>query len=399
MITQKIFLLLMAVVMFAACGPSGPAPPPEVTDEDIVEVVGGTAEPNYKYPWVVTIHTQGAPCRGVLLNPEWVLTAGHCYFGFQGTTVSYSRTDPYSGTVHQEERIVAHSGVFVHPQINQPSLNSNDIALVKLPQPFTIGPHIQTVGLPQTPTTAGLMGTVASFSHNNPTLPPDRFAIFRAPVPELGTGTAFTIATTNTTGSLCPGDSGSGFVTYENGRASVRGTLSEASFTDCLTASGHLARFMDVAKYKDWILETMRFPGAEYLVAGTNRVRWRGRLSRGVMGIGCPNKFGTMWGPLYVAGVEEGANCEAGQTQSVVCSLSDVQQGPVPIAIKSFTMRTECPPSAPTVESLPFSPKWASYYGTFPVNPNSPLGLCFREFTCTVGLALPGSTGGVATKQ
>lgn len=399
MSTQKIFLLLTAVVVFAACGPSAPTPPAEVDESiDIAAVVGGTAEPDYKYPWVVRIHTQGAPCRGVLLNPEWVLTAGHCYFGFQGTTVSYSRTDPYSGTVHEEQRVVPHSGVIPHPQLNQPSLADNDLALVKLPQPFTITPYIQTVGLPQSPTTAGLVGTVASFSHTNSTLPPDKVAIFRAPVPPLGWGKAFLIGTTNATGALCPGDSGSGFVTYENGRAIVRGIVSEAS-GDCVTASGHLARFIDVVQYKDWILETMRFPGAEYLVAGTNRVRWRGRLSRGAMGIGCPNKFGTMWGPLYVAGVEEGANCEPGQTQSVVCSLSDVQQGPVPIAIKGFTMRTECPPSAATVENLPFSPKWASYYGTFPVNPNSPVGVCFREFTCTVGVALAGNTAGVATKD
>ena len=398
MSTQRTFSLWTAVVMFAACGPSGPVPTPEVTDGGISAVVGGTAEPNYKYPWVVSVHTQGAPCRGVLLTPEWVLTAGHCVFGSTGTTVSYTRTDPYSGSVHEEQQIVPHSGVIVHDQIHEPSLNENDIALVRLPQPFAITPYIQTVGLPQTPTSAGLMGTVATSGHTNSTLPPGTFAIFRAPVPPLGWGKAFAIGTTNETGALCQGDSGSGFVTYEDGRAIVHGILSEVS-GDCVTASGHLARFIDVFQYKDWILEKMRVPGAEYLVAGTNRVRWRGRPSRGVMGIGCVNKFGTMWGPLNVAGVEEGANCEAGQTQSVVFSLSDVQMGPVPLAIKSFTMRTDCPPSAPTVVNLPFTDRWASYYGTVPVNPNSPLGICLCEFTCTVGLAVGGNTGGVATKN
>src|SRR5262245_26928849 len=66
-----------------ATGPSGPLP-----------VVGGVVEPNYRYPWVVRL----GGCGGVLIDPQWALTAAHCVTqGLGVNSVSYSRTDPYTG--------------------------------------------------------------------------------------------------------------------------------------------------------------------------------------------------------------------------------------------------------------------------------------------------------------
>ena len=161
----------------------------------------------------------------------------------------------------------------------------------------------------------------------------------------------------------------------------------------CTTAAGHRVFFADVFEYRDWIFQTMR--ETDYRVAGNTRVRWKGRAARGSMLLGCVNPFGTMAGPLNVAGVEEGANCEPGQTQSVVCSLSDVQAGPLTMVITGFTMRTECPPHGATVQSLPFSPTWASFFGPMPTSPD-PVVICFREFTCQIGLGEayePGNDG------
>jgi hypothetical protein len=280
--------------------------------------------------------------------------------------------------------------VFIHPKVNVPSTNDNDLALIKLAEPFVISPYIQTVGLPSTPIQPGLVGTVASINQTNPMLPAGMIAIFRAPVPPLGFGLAFLIGTTAETGALCKGDSGSGFVTYENGRATVRGTLSTAS-GDCLKPAGELARFIDVFLYRDWIFETIRT--TDYRLAGTNRVRWSSRVSpgemgaRGVMGIGCVNPFGTMWGPLNVFGVQEGANCEPGQTQTVVCSLTGAQAGPRPMAITGFTMKTDCPPHGITEQVLPFTATWASFTGPAPVSPD-PVGICIREFTCHINSSI-----------
>jgi hypothetical protein len=135
--------------------------------------------------------------------------------------------------------------------------------------------------------------------------------------------------------------------------------------------------FVNVFFYRDWIFKTIGVP--DYFLVGNTRVRWSGRAARGVLGLGCPNRFGTMWGPLNVLGVEEGANCEPGQSQAVLCSLNTART----VAITDFTMKTECPPHAATVQSLPFTGSFASFSGPAPVSPD-PFGICKREFTCRV---------------
>lgn len=90
----------------------------------------------------------------------------------------------------------------------------------------------------------GVVGTVASEIGHSAGLPPGKSAIFRAPLP-LDDGTTITLRGSDRMGSLCPGDSGSGLVTFEGGGAIVRGIASAVSITsDCKTPSG----FIDFTK-------------------------------------------------------------------------------------------------------------------------------------------------------
>jgi hypothetical protein len=225
------------------------------------------------------------------------------------------------------------------------------------------------VGLPTDARHPGVTGTVAGNSHTG-LLPPGQLSVFRAPLVDLGDQDTFIAKTTVASGALCPGDSGSGFVTVEQGRAIVRGVVSQATISSCTTGANLEVDFVDVFYHRAWILETMRVTDA--FLDGNTRLRAIGRLARGVMAIGCPG--GTRWGPLYVRGAQQGVNCENEEKQTVLCLL-DV--GQPSLRISKFTMRETLADGSVRVVALPFSVRMATYFGERPHG-------ALREFECAV---------------
>ena len=361
----------------------------------IVVPTGATFEPDYKYPWVVRMNG----CGGVLLDPQWVLTAAHCVtprIGFG--QIMYKRTDR-NGAVRTDTRAADphvgpanNRGVFIHPQYDPAKDQANDIALIKLASPFYIEPLLQTVGLPKFSRSSGLVGTLANFAHNT-MVPAGQVAVFRAPLPPVDQYTNMAkiyITAMAANASLCQGDSGSGFVTVEYGRAVVRGIASQANTTNCTTPNGE-AVFTDVHTFRGWILQTMG--KSEASLAGNTRVRWSGFGGRGKLVMGCSNPITPYVGPLDVVGVEEGANCDGGKAQGIMCQL-DANQPNSRFGspqIVGFTMRTTMANGTSEVKALPFVSNLAQFADTFPAGAT-------REFTCQIsnGISVSGP-GGLST--
>jgi hypothetical protein len=213
------------------------------TRESPSSVVLGTLEPDYHFPWVVKVWGSLA-CHGTLIAEQWVLTAAHClYKQFSGVTVTYARTTP-EGITTSGSLQTGPNSIFIHPDYDIFDFH-DDIGLVKLPRPFAPDPFLQAAALPSEAPWIDQQGTVAT-----PTFMLGKDAVLRGPI-VLTSGRSFAVS--SPTASLCPGDSGSGFVVQEGASNVVMGVAANTPTSNNCTQAGWEFEAMSVEAYADWI--------------------------------------------------------------------------------------------------------------------------------------------------
>ncbi|KAA0702369.1 Transmembrane protease serine 13 [Triplophysa tibetana] len=110
-------------------------------------IIGGSVSNDGQWPWQVSLHfNSGHVCGGVLISPDFVLSAAHC---FQKSLANSGSWRVYAGSVSQNTLQTAYSvtKIIVHESYNDEK-NDNDIALLKLSNPVAFSDKVQPVCLP-----------------------------------------------------------------------------------------------------------------------------------------------------------------------------------------------------------------------------------------------------------
>ena len=123
---------------------------------DFDRIMGGTFATNAEYPWAVIIRD----CGAALISEQWVVTAAHCVGSDNTIDVwlgVHSLSDNFNEVILRIMRLKASFQrymfqyiyresvqVIQHPKYNS-TTKSNDIALIKLPQPLDLNARTDIV--------------------------------------------------------------------------------------------------------------------------------------------------------------------------------------------------------------------------------------------------------------
>lgn len=254
----------------AVCGiPSNPI-------RETGKIFGGTLAAKGNFPWQVFFHSpRGA---GVLISERWVMTAAHVLDGYDLPTM-YAGTINIGETALRNGKQLVPEASFIHPGWKRLPTNShrtdfdNDIALLKLKEPVEMGPNISPLCLPgkspEYELQIGTLGYIAGWGKREKGRLPNYLWKAQIPVVDMDKcrsvkpeGSADSSAYRFTDNMICAGGGKDSCNGDSGGAYSVQDPFnSSQSYVAGLVSwgprCGTFGLYTKVARYVDWITETM----------------------------------------------------------------------------------------------------------------------------------------------
>jgi secreted trypsin-like serine protease len=147
---MKLLAVLVAVVYVAAAADSN-CGKPAIQPNTNGKIVGGTEAKPHSWPWMAALWTSSffgdyQFCGGSLINENWVLTAGHCFYqNDQDPTKFTIYLGAHDDSIVESTQIRAKvKKIFVNPQYN-PSTTTHDTTLLQLSEPVKFTDAISPV--------------------------------------------------------------------------------------------------------------------------------------------------------------------------------------------------------------------------------------------------------------
>lgn len=108
-------------------------------------IVGGSAAAFGAFPWQLALDVGGGQCGAALIDARWALTAAHC-IDTNGSNVPASSVRVRAGSLNYSSggQQVGVSRILKHPAYNPATLD-NDLALLELASPLTLGPGVAAI--------------------------------------------------------------------------------------------------------------------------------------------------------------------------------------------------------------------------------------------------------------